>query len=559
MMQTLRRWFRAPYFADPDRQRRAGYINTIVWAAIFVLVPLIAARSLQGFASLPNYILLGTVLGVGLLRFLLGRGYLEPVGYGIVTIVWAALAYLAWSADGIRDVTFVALIVAALMAVLVVGWRAALVVLGLTILAGWGLAALEMMGLRSAHTDTGANLARDYTAILVMIGVLVYLLESSLTGSLSDARQVAGEAQDMNRELESLQAELAHRVERRTAELERSTVLANHRVEQLRAVSEVARRIAAVKDIAQLLSEVTQLISERFNYYHTGIFLLDERRQFAELRAASSEGGQRMLARQHRLSLEGTGIVPTVAATGRPRITADVAEDVRFLENPDLPGTRSEMSLPLRVGEQIIGVLDMQSTEPSAFAEEDIEVLQTLANQVAIALENARLFDETRQALRNVEDAYRGFLRQEWASFRQRQALVGVHFDGKSAFPIFADSFEQSATGDRGLVLPIMLHGDVVGELAVGSAGDANSWSEDDLSVLQAAVDRVAIALENARLVQATQDRALRERALSDMSSQIGAMVDFDAILQTAVQEVGKLVGGAEVIIQLTAPPDGAQ
>lgn len=557
-MRTFSRWFKAPHYADPDRQRRAGYINTIIWALIFTLVALTAARSLQGFASLPNYILLGTVLALALFRFLLGRGHLDLVGYGVVIIVWAALAYLAWSADGIRDVTFVALIVAALLAVLVVGWRAAVVVLGLTILAGWGLAALETMGVRTINTDTGPNLARDYTAILVMVGVLVYLLESSLTRSLNDARQVAREAQEMNQELESVQAELAHRVEHRTAELERSTSLATHRVEQLRAVSEVARKIAAVKDIAQLLTDVCQLISERFNYYHTGIFLLDDRRQFAELRAANSEGGQRMLARRHRLSLEGSGIVATVATTRRPRITADVAEDVRFLENPDLPETRSEMSLPLRIGEELIGVLDMQSTGPNAFAEEDIEVLQTLANQVAIAIENARLFEETRQALRNVEAAYSGFLRQEWTSFRQKQALVGVHFDGNSATPIFEGGLDFSIPGNRAIVLPIMLHGDVVGELAIDSEAQGDPLSEDAHSVLQAAADRVAIALENARLVQAAQDRALRERALSEMSSQIGAMVDFEAILQTAVQEVGKMVGGAEVIIQLNAPPDAS-
>jgi GAF domain-containing protein len=240
-----------------------------------------------------------------------------------------------------------------------------------------------------------------------------------------------------------------------------------------------------------------------------------------------------------------------VASTGRPRIALNVAEDAEFLRNPDLPDTRSEMALPLTVAGKIIGVLDIQSTEPNAFAEEDIDVLLTLANQAAIAIENARLFGETREALESAESAYRGFLRQEWSGFTRNLEVVGVHYDGKTAETIHSGSDSAGPSESASLVLPIVSHGEVVGELAVGSEERRQAWSEDEMSVLQAAADRVAIALENARLVQATEDRALRERALSEMGAQIGATVDLDTILQTAVQEVEKMVGDAEVIIQL--------
>jgi transcriptional regulator with GAF, ATPase, and Fis domain len=170
-----------------------------------------------------------------------------------------------------------------------------------------------------------------------MIGLLIYLLESSLTRSLAEARRTASDLQTTNRELESLQGQLAQRVEERTAALEHSTAVANRRVEQLRAVSEVARRITAETDISQLLTEVTQLISEGFGYYHTGVFLIDETHRFVELRAANSQGGQHMLARRHRLEMDGTGIVATVAATGRPRIAEDVSQDLPSARIPTFP------------------------------------------------------------------------------------------------------------------------------------------------------------------------------------------------------------------------------
>jgi len=552
MLNSIRGWFSVPYYADPDEQRRAGYVNAILWFALAVLAAIVLIRGWGGnFFTPQNLLLIGMGVLVSGLRWLLRRGALALVGYVLVVSVAAALTYLAWTADGIRDVAYLANLIAALIAALLISWQAALVILGFTIVAGWGMAIAEATGRLTPSIDTSLNIARDYTAILVMVGLLIYLLHRSLESAAAEARASATQARAMNTELEGYRNELALRVEQRTMELARSTELANRRVEQLRAVSDVARTIASMQDIGSLLTKITELISSQFHHYHAGIFLIDEQTQFAELRAASSEGGLRMLARRHRLRLGGAGIVPHVATTGQPRVALNVSEDTQFLQNPDLPETRSEMALPLTVGDKLIGVLDIQSLEPSAFAEEDVEVLLTLANQAAIAIENARLFSETRDALDNVEGAYRGFLRQEWSGFNRRLEVVGIHFDGHRTKPIYSSDPPTASPDATGLVLPIVIHGNVVGELAIGSEGLNQSWSEDERAVLQAAADRIAIALENARLVQATEDRALRERALSEMGSQIGATVDFDTILQTAVREVGRIVGDTEVIIQM--------
>jgi len=182
---------------------------------------------------------------------------------------------------------------------------------------------------------------------------------------------------EMADELQALYRGLEDRVEERTR--------------QIRTAAEVARDAAAVRDIDQLLQEAVRILAERFGFYHAGMFLLDEKNEYAVLRAASSEGGRRMLQRGHKLAVGKLGIVGFVAESATPRIAADVGADAVHFANPDLPDTRSEMALPLRVGSRVIGVLDAQSREENAFDADDLMVMQTVADQLAIAIENASL------------------------------------------------------------------------------------------------------------------------------------------------------------------------
>jgi GAF domain-containing protein len=555
MLKRIRGWLQAPYYADPDQQRRAGYVNTILLTAVVLVLLVIGLRSWGGWLySTENMLLLGLAAVVIFLRWLLGRGFLTLVSYLLVLTIAGGLTAIAWGADGIHDVTFFASLLAVLVAALLIGWQGSAVVLAFTMAAGWIMALAESTGRLSPRLDTATNFARDYTAVLIMFGLLIFFLRRSLESATEDAQASAAAAHASNVELEALRDELALRVELRTAELEHSRALANRRVEQLQAVSDVAGAIASVQGLDELLGRVTQLISSQFHYYHSGIFLIDEARKYAELRAANSEGGLRMLARQHRLRMDGAGIVPNVASTGQPRITLEVSEDAFFLKNPDLPETRSEMSLPLMVSDKIIGVLDVQSTEPNAFGQEDIDVLLTLANQVAIAIENARLFGETREALQSAESASRGFLRQEWSRFSRRLEVIGAHFDGRIVEPIYSVGASAAGSSDSGLVVPIMLHGDVVGELAVGGAAQKDSWSADELAVLRATAERVAVALENARLLEETSTRAERERTVAEITNKIRATNDPQAMIETALRELKEALGASKVAL---LPPNG--
>ncbi len=167
------------------------------------------------------------------------------------------------------------------------------------------------------------------------------------------------------------------------------------RARLLGAAAKVARGATSILDEDQLLGEVVHLIVDCFGFfYHAGVFLLDNDREYAVLRAASSEGGQRMLQREHKLKVGKQGIVGFVTDTGKPRLTPDVKKDLHHFHNHDLPDTRAEMAFPLIVRGQVIGALDVQSTEVVYLQNEDIATLQTMADQLANAIQNAQLYQQ---------------------------------------------------------------------------------------------------------------------------------------------------------------------
>ncbi len=328
-------------------------------------------------------------------------------------------------------------------------------------------------------------------------------------GFLTDAFNTMAER------LRDLVEGLEEKVAARTAALERTS-------RQLQAASLVSREAALVRDVPTLLRTAVNAISQNFGFYHAGIFLVDEKGEWALLQAASSEGGRRMLARGHKLQV-GRGIVGTVAATGRPRIALDVGGDVVWVRNPDLPDTRSELALPLRVGSRIIGVLDVQSTEPSAFTTEDEENLQLMADQLAIALENARLLEQMQSVVQELEALYQDYSRQGWARVMARVQALAYEYDrvavyAATPYPVPSD-IRQAQTpstwvkdaGQPLLMQPLRLGRELVGVLSLFDP--QREWTRDELDLVESVSEQAALALENARLFEEAQRNA-RQQAL---------------------------------------------
>jgi GAF domain-containing protein/HAMP domain-containing protein len=370
---------------------------------------------------------------------------------------------------------------------------------------------------------------------------------------------------NMTLQLRNLIGTLEQRVKERTAELALASQQAEHRASQLEAISKVSESISAIRDLKELLPKITQTISEQFGFYHAGIFLLDEAGEYAILQAANSEGGQRMVQRGHRLKVGEQGIVGYVTGNGVPRIALDTGADAVFFDNPDLPTTRSEMALPLFVDQRVIGALDVQSEKPSAFTHEDIEVLSTLATQVSIAIQNARLFEETNRSLREARATYRQYLLSalsrvvEEKRIGYRLARAGL---SRLEAPINNPEIETALSkGDKlvkdgdaqneraVLTVPIKLRDEVIGVLDIRK-DQGPGWNEDEIDIVEAVAARVAVAAENATLIEDSQRRASKEQLISEVTSKISASINMRNVLQTAAEELGRAIPGSDVIIQ---------
>lgn len=363
---------------------------------------------------------------------------------------------------------------------------------------------------------------------------------------------------------------LEQRVAERTAELRTASQQSEKRALDLQTISEISRAISSEQGLEKLLPLITKVVSERFGYYHVGIFLLDEAANFANLRAANSPGGQRMLERGHRLEIGQVGIVGKVASTSQPRIALNVGEDAVYFNNPDLPETRSEMALPMTVANKIIGVLDVQSLEPSAFTNEDVSTLSILADQIGIAIENARLLEATRRSLTEAETVYRQYMQREWLRFSAEQKLTGFRYANGSSDPlqvpvelgeiahVMEDGkiHQKEAGGEQDLAqlaVPVKMRGEVIGLLNILMPGKQR-WTDDDIDIIEAVAERVALSIENARLFQTTANRAERERVISNIASKISGNIRMENILQTTAQELSQALGSSDVLIQLQAP-----
>ncbi len=334
------------------------------------------------------------------------------------------------------------------------------------------------------------------------------------------------------------------------------------KIAKIQATSDISQDLMGSlhEGLGNFLNLATRIISEKLGYYHVGVFLVDDANEFAVLRGTNSKGGQQMLARRHKLKIGSTGLVGYVAQSGRPRIALDAGVDAVFFNNPYLPETRSEISLPLKISNKVIGVLDVQSTQPSAFTEEDISILTTIANQIAVILqadEESSVFDSSK---RGAKSAYAYRSKRLGYSFKPDGSIVSNNsskLDPALTKAVISGEvvvLPQSVMGKPSvLAVPVKYREQVIGIIQVEADGNRR-WTETEVSLVQAISDRAALALENARLFEDATRRAEQEESISRITSQISASTDFDRIMQTTIQELGLALGATRSYIQLGSP-----
>jgi len=323
--------------------------------------------------------------------------------------------------------------------------------------------------------------------------------------------------------LQELQSDLERKVDERTS--------------QLKAINEVGQVATSILDPDDLLNRVVNLITEEFGYYHCAIYLLDQTGHWAELREATGEAGKVLKESYHRAEVNSINAIGRAIRARKAQVSLDVGEKAVKFDKPLLPYTRSELALPLLTGDQILGALDVHSTSESAFTEQDIETLQNMANQVAISLYNARLFQETRQSLNEMRSIQKQYLHEAWIDSNLPQGGVSLTIG------------EQANTGENNLVeVPITLREQIIGEIQLEGE---EALSTEEKNWIQTIATQAALALENARLLNESQSIAMREKFVTEITNKIWASTSMDSVLQTTVRELGQILDATEATIEL--------
>jgi len=262
-----------------------------------------------------------------------------------------------------------------------------------------------------------------------------------------------------------------------------------------------------------------------------------------------------MTTRGYRYRIDKGNIIGLTILENKETLIEDISQDVSLSINPDLPQTKSFLSIPMTSLGKTIGALDIQSSSISGFKIEDRELLRTISDQLTLTIRNIRLIEENRLALQRLETSFEGNIQHSWNE---------TSIQNKSSFrytPTSLTQFEASvhplkveSEGDL-LSVPIKLHGQVLGSIDVVRKG-TNSWDESDENFTTEIATQIGLALENVRLLNSTKQRMYFEQSLSELTGQLSQSIDTNTLLETAIRELHQLPNVTEVSVKLSPPED---
>ncbi len=353
---------------------------------------------------------------------------------------------------------------------------------------------------------------------------------------------------------------------------------------QLRATAQVGQAATSVLDLNELLIRTVDNIRASFGFYHVQVFLLDDDRRYADLAASTGEAGRELLRRNHRLAVGSQSIIGRTTLTGEPTLTIDTTGDPLHRKNDLLPETRSELALPLVVGDQLLGALDVQSTRPDAFAQEDIDSLQVMASQVSIAIRNAQLFEGQKRAsvenrrlfleaetnLREIQRLNQRLTGGAWDEYvrTRKHGVLGVTFNNGELDEDagWTRSLTQAIKKGRPLVtqrdgrrvvtVPVELRGQILGAIEVELPADAPQ--SEVVETVQAVSSRLALNLDNARLFEDAQRAAQQELEVNTITARMQSITDVDELLRTTLSELARALNAGSASVRFGALQSGS-
>jgi len=520
---------------------RSRFLNYILRSMTFLGILLLAAnfsifKNFELIAYICIYILL-LIAAFAPIPYIFKAGTLISAGYFIGT--YTLFQFGPW-ANGVIYYLAITLFACLLFEERIETWIFALCLTTIGLVSSTSLSGIFPLTstiIPETRIADWVSYAADYIVFAISLIWAIRLLKSEF-------RTVADQFQSALNYLSKDRSELEKLVEERNIGLLKKT-------EQLRAASFISHQTAALQDLQSLLNAVVDLVTDQFGFYHAGIFIVNESGETAILQAASSEGGKTMIEKGHSLQVGTQGIVGYTASQKKPRIALDVGTDAVYFNNPDLPKTRSEVALPLIIRNKVIGVLDIQSDQPSAFNLEDIDVLQTLADQVAVGIENSRLLNDTQTTLNQLEILTSTRTRESWKRLTQngKYAYTYTPLGLQNAKAIARPSDKSS------MDIPITLKGQAIGTISI-SRKDNNSWSDVEKELISEVASQTGLAVDNLRLVEEATERARQEQTVGELAFRFSQSSDIDSLLQTAARELGQVSDVTEVSVYIGDIPE---
>jgi GAF domain-containing protein len=535
----------------------------MLYAAAVLGLPAVISGSLPAWRDgRTDRIILFGVSYLIILALALGRNLLPyPLRAGMLLLVTAALGLNALLTTGLtgsgRIFLFAFCTIATLLMGLTAGIASLLLSVGAIAVAAWaassGLLAIASAVPGAADASTWITDGGIFGLLAMVIVVALGSFQRGLEDVIRREQRQMGRLQ---REHDSLERDVT----------EHSESLARQ-AHYLETTAEIARLVTSTIDLTAMMGRAVDVVRDRFGFYHVSLFTLDDSGTWAVLSASTGEPGRLLLARHHRLGIGSASIVGWVTANRAPRAAGDVEQDPFHFKNPILPDTRSEMAMPMIVGEELIGVLDIQSTEVEAFTLADQWALEAVASELAIGIQSARTIQQLNDQLGRVQRAIHAQTERSWGQVAGSSSISyqldqsGTMYSSQmSDFPtnrLAASSARTSASPDgREVAVPVQVRGEVVATIAARRPADSDPWTAADVTLLEAVAGQAGLALENARQYAEEQRRAAELEVINRVSQAVSQLLSLESLYRVVHAQIGQILGEVDMAIALYHPQE---